>query len=57
MTLGAPREHMVERDGVPATTHRLALSLAADNRMLQGPEALEFLGLVRDLLERAPDTR
>jgi pyruvate dehydrogenase E2 component (dihydrolipoamide acetyltransferase) len=51
MTVGAPRKHVTERDGKLATTHLIALTLAGDNRILQGPEAPGFLARVRELLE------
>jgi pyruvate dehydrogenase E2 component (dihydrolipoamide acetyltransferase) len=53
LTVGTPREHVIERQGELATVYRVALTLACDNRILQGPEAPAFLARVRELLEAA----
>lgn len=52
LAIGAVREEPVVRDGQLATARTLTLSLACDNRILQGPEAAGFLARVRALLEQ-----
>jgi hypothetical protein len=41
------------REGAATATHWVALNLACDNRILQGPEATTFLARVRQLVEAA----
>jgi pyruvate/2-oxoglutarate dehydrogenase complex dihydrolipoamide acyltransferase (E2) component len=54
LTVGAARQHAVEREGELHTSHRVSLTLAFDHRMHQGREPLDFLSRLRELLEPGP---
>jgi pyruvate dehydrogenase E2 component (dihydrolipoamide acetyltransferase) len=52
LSVGAMEPRAVVRDGAIVARQTLTLTLAIDHRILYGADAAQFLGRVRDLLER-----
>jgi pyruvate dehydrogenase E2 component (dihydrolipoamide acetyltransferase) len=51
LAVGALRECVVARGGVPTVGKAMTLTLSADHRILDGAYAAQFLGEVKTILE------
>ncbi len=54
LAVGAARDSVVVRDGVPAVGQLMTLTLSADHRIVDGADGAAFLASLKDLLQ-APD--
>jgi len=54
LAVGAARAGVVVRNGAPAVTQLITLTLSADHRVVDGAEGAAFLATLKDLLQ-APD--
>ncbi|HVW70336.1 MAG TPA: dihydrolipoamide acetyltransferase family protein, partial [Steroidobacteraceae bacterium] len=55
LAVGAASERVVARNGAPALTWMMTLTLSADHRVIDGAVGAAFLATLRDLLESAEE--